>query len=489
MEKIEKPKVFISYCWSNDDYINKVVDFSKRLRSDGVNVVLDQFQMKLGNDMNNFMEKCVNDNSIINVLILLSPDYKVKADSRTGGAGIETQIISGEVYSNVENTKFIPIVFEKRGEDYSACIPTYLKQRRWLDMSEDSNYEEQYIELVRTLYGRDKFIENPLGSKPEWIDDDTLHNKNTQIIVNSYKAIKKDYGAERAISVSFEVVKNALKEVREKFASVSSYKYEDFETYYKYFDDVKLPYLSFLEEIKFDNYTGKRLHRFFSDLLKILSESRTDYPIFIVFMKVLLHELFIETTAIFWNAKNVEAINYITSTPYINYFSYKKELSFFKDVFYSFSDTEVYNTCQFLGRYLHKEANLGRYYYSGIAELWMRNIPVKYLNKMDFVNADCLLTNISIIVTGDYWFAVSYVYLNDRESDVIKEIAISLKSTKLANDYYLLFDTNKEKIKESLKSMSDYSEKHELRLGYNGAFYTIPLITNYIKIDEIETAK
>lgn len=489
MKKIETPKVFISYCWSNDDYINKVVDFAKRLRSDGINVILDQFQMKLGNDMNNFMEKCVKDNTITNVLILLSPDYKLKADSRTGGAGIETQIISGEVYSNVENTKFIPIVFEKRGEDYSACIPTYLKQRRWLDMSEDSSYEEQYIELVRTLYGRDKFIENPLGSKPEWVDDDTLHNKNTQIIVNSYKAIKKDYGDERAISVSLEVVKNALKEVRNKFGNITSYQYDDFEKYYKYFDDVKLPYLSLVEEIKFDNNLGKKIHRFFSDLLKMLSESRTDYPVFIVFIKILLHELFIETTAILWNANNIESINYYTSSPYIDYSSYRKELSHFKEVFYSISDHEIYNISQFLGKFLHKDAKQGRYYYSGIAEFWMRNIPVKYLNKMDFVNADCLLTNISILVTGDYWFAISYIYLNDGESSVIKEIGISLKSSKLAKDYYLLFDTNKDDMKESLKTMLDYSDNHELRLCYSGTIYSIPLITNYIKIEELESTK
>lgn len=86
--------------------------------------------MKLGNEMNDFMEKCVSDNSVTNVLILLSPDYKVKADSRTGGAGIETQIIFGEVYSNVGNTKFIPIVFEKRGEDYSACNTKLFKTKK-----------------------------------------------------------------------------------------------------------------------------------------------------------------------------------------------------------------------------------------------------------------------------------------------------------------------------------------------------------------------
>lgn len=284
-------------------------------------------------------------------------------------------------------------------------------------------------------------------------------------------------------------MKKAVKEVRNKFSHVISYKYEDFETYYKYFDDVKLPFLSFIEEIRFDKNIGKKLHKFFSDLLKITSESRTDYPAFNVFMKILLHELFVETVAILWNAENFEAINFLTSAPYIDYFSYRKEPYYFKDAFYAFSDSKVYDLCTFLGRYLHKEGNLGRCYYSGIAEFWMRNMPVKFLSKMDFVNADCLLTNISIITTGDYWFAVSYVYLNDRESEVIKEIAISLMSSKLANEYYLLFDTNKDGIKESLKVMLDYSKKHESRLGYDGDFFTIPLITDYIKIEELETIR
>ena len=55
--KIETPKVFISYCWSNEKYIDRVVEFAQRLRSDGVDVLLDQFHMKLGNDTNDFMEK------------------------------------------------------------------------------------------------------------------------------------------------------------------------------------------------------------------------------------------------------------------------------------------------------------------------------------------------------------------------------------------------------------------------------------------------
>ena len=35
----------------------------------------------------------------------------------------------------------------------------------------------------------------------------------------------------------------------------------------------------------------------------------------------------------------------------------------------------------------------------------------------------------------------------------------------------------------------DYSKKHESRLGYDGDFFTIPLITDYIKIEELETIR
>lgn len=65
--KIENPKVFISYWWSNEKYIDRVVEFAQRLRTDGVYVLFDQFHMKLGNDTNDFMEKCVKDPSVTNV--------------------------------------------------------------------------------------------------------------------------------------------------------------------------------------------------------------------------------------------------------------------------------------------------------------------------------------------------------------------------------------------------------------------------------------
>lgn len=48
-----------------------------------------------------FYGKSVTDQSITNVLMLLDPIYTEKADGRRGGVGIETQIISSEVYGRL----------------------------------------------------------------------------------------------------------------------------------------------------------------------------------------------------------------------------------------------------------------------------------------------------------------------------------------------------------------------------------------------------
>lgn len=487
MAKIEKPRVFISYCWSNEDYISKVVDFAKRLRSNGIDVVLDQFQMKLGNDMNNFMEKCVNDPTITNVLILLSPDYKTKADSRTGGAGIETQIISGEVYSNVENTKFIPILFEKRGEDIAACIPTYLKQRRWLDMSEDSNYEMQYIELVRTLYGNDKYIENPLGTKPEWVDETNEKVANSQIVINTYKALKKEYGNDRATANSFDALNKLFVEVRNQFENIKGYEFDDFEKYYSLLTEIREPILSFINEVKYENRIGENLHDLFSSLYRNMSESRTNYPVFIVFARIFIHELFIETIALLIKAKNYYSINYLTSAPYIDFFKYNRELASFHNIFYSISKEQIYYFDKYLGQKMQTDLYKGPYF-SGVAEYWMRNIPIKYMNEIEFADADCLLSNISIAINKDFWFALTYIYLPDKSSSLIREIALSLTSKKLAKKHYTLFDAGKiDDMIERINNLQSYTDKNEIRLAYNGSFDTIPLLTNYIKKDDLES--
>lgn len=214
-----------------------------------------------------------------------------------------------------------------------------------------------------------------------------------------------------------------------------------------------------------------------------MSENRTDYKMFIIFSRIHLHEIFIETIAMLFKCRNYIAINAITSIPYYDYFSNKNELSYFQNIFYSLSKDHIYEICDFLSVFLRQSPNNGPYY-SGIAEYWKRHMPIKYINLYEFANADCLLTNIAISINNDYWFACSYVYLPDNESSFIKEIATSLKSKK----YYILFDFNNiNDIKNLLEIMEKYSTELNYLIGYPGSFYTIPLLTDIIKETDLES--
>ena len=73
MEKIDEPKVFISYAWGTEDYKDKVLSFATDLIHSGVDVELDRWSLKEGFDSFAFMEQSVTDPTISNVIILLDP--------------------------------------------------------------------------------------------------------------------------------------------------------------------------------------------------------------------------------------------------------------------------------------------------------------------------------------------------------------------------------------------------------------------------------
>lgn len=168
-QKSENPKVFISYAWGNEEYQNKVLAFASRLRNDGIDTVFDKWDLTEGNDTYAFMEKCVTDPSVTNVLMLIDPIYAMKADNHYGGVGTETQIISNKIYKEVTQDKFIPIIME-RDENGSVCKPTFLQGRLHFDLSIKEDYDNTYQRLVKKLYGEEVYRKPELGKKPSWVD-------------------------------------------------------------------------------------------------------------------------------------------------------------------------------------------------------------------------------------------------------------------------------------------------------------------------------
>lgn len=164
------PQVFISYSWTNELFKQSVEELAQKLMHDGVNVKLDIWDLKDGQDKYMFMEECVTNSDIDKVLIICDKGYASKADKRQGGVGTETAIISAEVYQNARQEKFIPVIME-RDENGDPYMPAYLKSRIYKDLTGD-NYEKEYESLLRNIYEKPARRKPELGSRPKWLDEE-----------------------------------------------------------------------------------------------------------------------------------------------------------------------------------------------------------------------------------------------------------------------------------------------------------------------------
>ena len=165
------PRVFISYSWSSPGHQARIRQWAEQMVSDGVDVVLDVWDLKEGDDKYAFMEKMVTDEFVTHVLVFSDSEYAAKADARKAGVGTESQIISGEVYSKVQQSKFIPVVceFDDSGEPF---LPTFLKSRIWIDFSSPEAANENWEQLIRLLYGKPAHEKPTLGKAPTYVTTD-----------------------------------------------------------------------------------------------------------------------------------------------------------------------------------------------------------------------------------------------------------------------------------------------------------------------------
>ena len=91
-------KVFISYSWDSEAHRNWILQLANKLIENGVNVILDQHESTAGKNLTHSMEKNIKESD--KVLLILTPNYKIKAEGRLGGVGFEYSLINEELYRN-----------------------------------------------------------------------------------------------------------------------------------------------------------------------------------------------------------------------------------------------------------------------------------------------------------------------------------------------------------------------------------------------------
>jgi serine/threonine protein phosphatase PrpC len=198
--------VFISYAWGDAEHQERVVALASRLRVDGIDAILDLWDLRPGQDKYHFMERMVGDPSIAFVLILCDARYAEKTNADRRGVHGEAPVITPELYASAKSTKFVPIAME-RDENGQVYMPFYLQSRMYIDLSSEDPYREQYERLLRLLYGIPELLKPELGKMPAFLRPDANPEERLAMwlrpqgrgitVVNEHVCIGTRMGADR----------------------------------------------------------------------------------------------------------------------------------------------------------------------------------------------------------------------------------------------------------------------------------------------------
>jgi hypothetical protein len=155
------PRVFISYSHDSAEHKKWVLDFATTLRNRGVDAVLDQWDLKPGDDLPHFMETQLE--SAEYVLMVCSSRYVEKANAGEGGVGYEKMILTSNLLLRIDNSKVIPVIRQPAG---THNVPTFLSTKLFVNFSSDSELEFSFDELLRHLLDAPLFEKPVIGSNP-----------------------------------------------------------------------------------------------------------------------------------------------------------------------------------------------------------------------------------------------------------------------------------------------------------------------------------
>lgn len=160
------PVAFISYSHDSPNHKIWVAKLATALMENGVEVILDQWDLSLGDDIAKFMERGISRSS--KVLMICTESYVSKVNDGQGGAGFEAMIVSGELVKDLGTSKFIPII---RQNSESPVLPTVLGARYYVNMSIDDGFDQSLKLLLHELHKvpvieKPKLGKNPFGVTP-----------------------------------------------------------------------------------------------------------------------------------------------------------------------------------------------------------------------------------------------------------------------------------------------------------------------------------
>lgn len=159
---MDHPKVLISYSHDSDKHKNRVFDLSERLRSQGIDCHIDQYETSPREGWPRWMRNRIKEADYVLISCTEIYERRFEGDEEPGrgaGSNWEGIIVTQEMYeSQGRNTKFIPIAFTAEDTRY---IPVILRSGNWYIVDNEKGYEELY----RHLTNQPKTVKGALGKQ------------------------------------------------------------------------------------------------------------------------------------------------------------------------------------------------------------------------------------------------------------------------------------------------------------------------------------
>ena len=150
-------EVFISYSWDSDEHIKAVREFGDRLRSEGIDAIIDQYEESPPDGWPRWMEKKIRDSRLV-LLVCTEEYYKgvmgEAAPKTRLGVRWEGGLIYQHLYNDGTNQKFIPVLFRDADKRF---IPTPIQSATYYRVDTSEGYDRLYARLLN----------RPTAKKPE----------------------------------------------------------------------------------------------------------------------------------------------------------------------------------------------------------------------------------------------------------------------------------------------------------------------------------
>ena len=153
---------------------------TNNLRRQGIDANFDRgVTQKRTINLNRIIIESLTDNDFI--IVVMTGNYKERAEEYKGGVGLETILLGNEILSNTQ--KITPIKREQ--EIDNEIVPYYLNGLNYTDFSQDSKFEESFNELLHRILKVDQLELDTIGEvpklKPKKIEYKTNNNFNNMV--------------------------------------------------------------------------------------------------------------------------------------------------------------------------------------------------------------------------------------------------------------------------------------------------------------------